>query len=409
MNEEAIERAFAAGDNATRIHFNVPAGTPLTNQYVLSFDAISLHTGDPLVIFDPRYGAEFYVNDVKVMDEVTVRPADVTSGKDYFSVPFTLESVHAQVGPGFDNVVTLKGINYNGDGGGNWMGIDYIALSALPQPVFPVQIGSDDNTHLRNGNGGGPNASFMQENGTVNALPGNPNNPETDGQSDNDYYLAGVYTNVLASVTAIYGDYTPIGYVVRNEESAERAFVPTNNELRYHFNLPNNLTPTNKLTVTFDPLDFDTRAVEAPNPRWDVEVLFNGHVVGALRQVTPADRDTDITTPAFTLQSVDAVVGLGTDNIVTLRGTPYNGDGGGSWMGIDYVKVDLEQVPALQLLMPVINKTAGTITIDWTGPGTPNLRWAPTVTGPWTTITAPAKPYVENIVSGENRFYQLIQ
>jgi hypothetical protein len=246
------------------------------------------------------------------------------------------------------------------------MGIDYIALDPLPQPVFPIQIGSDDNTHLIAGNGGGPNTSFVQENGNQNVLPGNPSNAETNGQSDNDYYFAGVYTNVIPNVATQYGDYTPVGMVVRNEESAERAFVPTDTELRYHFNLPITLKPTDKLTVTFDPLDFDNRAVEAPTPLWGVEVLFNGHVVGTLRDVTPADVDTDITTPSFTLQSVDAVVGLGSDNIVSLRGTPHNGEGGGSWMGIDYVKVDIEQSVAPQLS---ITKSGANITITWTGGG----------------------------------------
>ena len=44
------------------------------------------------------------------------------------------------------------------------------------------------------GAGGGANSTFVQENGTVNALPGNPASAETDGLSDNDYYFAGSYT-----------------------------------------------------------------------------------------------------------------------------------------------------------------------------------------------------------------------
>ena len=40
--------------------------------------------------------------------------------------PFTLASVKAGVGPGYDNIVTLRGINYSAEGGGKWMGIDYV-------------------------------------------------------------------------------------------------------------------------------------------------------------------------------------------------------------------------------------------------------------------------------------------
>ena len=78
---------------------------------------------------DPRYGIEVYFNGVLVQTQISsfacanwiriTRPPQ-----------FSLASVNAQVGPGFDNIVSLKGINYNGDGGGNWMGIDYIQLNA---------------------------------------------------------------------------------------------------------------------------------------------------------------------------------------------------------------------------------------------------------------------------------------
>src|SRR2546429_3477836 len=92
--------------------------------------------------------------------------------------------------------------------------------------------------------GGGANATFVQENGSINPLPGVPDSPELNGQADNDYYFAGVYTTVIPSVTAIpeYGDYTPVGDVAVNEEAAERAFAAADNDLRYHFNLPSSLT-----------------------------------------------------------------------------------------------------------------------------------------------------------------------
>ena len=50
----------------------------------------------------------------------------------------------------------------------------------------------------------------------------------------------------------------------------------------------------------------------------------------------------------------------------------------------------------------------GQVTLNWTGTG--NLQWAPSVSGPWTAYTpAPAKPYSEAIVLGQNRFYRLQQ
>src|SRR6187455_2138311 len=118
------------------------------------------------------------------------------------------------------------------------------AITATSQAQVVLQVGRDDNTHLRTSTGGGTNANFMQENGSVNALPGVPNSPVVDRMVDNDYYFAGSYTTTIPSVTAYYGDYVPIGEVAVNEEAAERAFVPGDTDLRYHFNLPNTLQPT---------------------------------------------------------------------------------------------------------------------------------------------------------------------
>ncbi|MDX1523764.1 MAG: DUF5693 family protein, partial [Anaerolineae bacterium] len=51
-----------------------------------------------------------------------------------------LGDVGAVFGPGGDNVIELTGINYNADGGGNWMGVDHVSLSALPGNPIPFQI-----------------------------------------------------------------------------------------------------------------------------------------------------------------------------------------------------------------------------------------------------------------------------
>ncbi|HAB19702.1 MAG TPA: hypothetical protein DCE44_25115, partial [Verrucomicrobiales bacterium] len=337
---------------------------------------------------------------VLIQPEIIVYPADLD--RDFTTAPFTLASVNAEVGSGPDNIVTLKGINYSGDGGGAWMGIDYVQLNPLPVPVFPLAIGKDDNG-FPVGDGGGANSTFVQEAG-VNGLPGNPSNPEIDQQADDDYYFAGIYTSVISSVTALYGPYEPIGIVPRNEEAAERAFAGSDNDLRYHFNLPDSLKPTDKIAVKFDAVSLheDGQA----DPRYGIEIYFNGVLVQPELVIHPADLDTDFTTPAFTLASVNAEVGSGKDNVLALKGVNYNADGGGNWMGIDYVQVDFEVAPELKLSTPSISN--GKVTLTWTGTG--NLEWAPTISGPWTPITPPpASGYTEDVEVAGGRYYHLIQ
>jgi hypothetical protein len=392
VNEEAAERAFAGSDNDLRYHFNLPTTLRPTDQLMVTFDANNLDTSETAT--DPQYGIEIYVNGVLVQPEILIRPEQLDI--DYTTAPFTLASVNAQVGPGFDNIVHLKGINHSADGGGQWMGIDYVQLNPMPTPVFPVQVGKDDDDWPA-GDGGGPNATFVQENGTVNDLPGNPGNAEVNQQADNDYYFAGIYTNVLAG----NGAYEPVGIVPRNEEAAERAFAGVDNDLRYHFNLPANLAPTNQVTVSFDALNLDE---SGENPRYGIEVYFNGVLVQPEIVIGTNNLGTTYRTQPFTLLSVNAGLGLGTDNIVTLKGINYSAEGGGNWMGIDYVRVSGPEAEPSTFVS--VSATNGNITLNWTGGG--NLESAPTVLGPWTPVTpAPNPPYSEAIVPTQNRFYRL--
>jgi hypothetical protein len=306
-------------------------------------------------------------------------------------------------------VVTLRGINYNSDGGGNWLGIDYVAVDTMPQPVFPWAAGKDDNGWPV-GNGGGENASFVQENGRTNALPGNPKNREVAQQADNDYYFAGVYTSVIPANEVNYGTYTPVGIVPRNEEAAERAFAAADNDLRYHFNLPATLKPTNEVVITFDPFNLEAIGDEpgVTEPRYGIEVYFNSVLVQPEKIIRPNDLGVAVTTVPFTLASVNAGLGLGSDNIVSLKGINYNAEGGGNWMGIDYVKVHApgEGVPLKFTSSTVSN---GELTLTWTGTG--NLEWAPAVAGPWTAVSpTPASPYTEDVLLNlVGRFYRLKQ
>jgi len=394
VNEEAAERAFAGSDNEKRYHFNLPANLLPTDQLLVTFDLNNLDTSGT----DPHYGVEVYFNSVLIQPEIVIYPADL--GRDITTAPFTLASVNAQVGAGPDNIVTLRGINYSADGGGQWMGIDYVNLDPMPAPVFPLAIGKDDNDWPL-GDGGGANASFVQEAG-VNELPGNPRNNEVAQQSDDDYYFAGVYSSVIPSVTALYGPYEPVGVVPRNEESAERAFAGTDNDLRYHFNLPASLRPTDQIVVRFDALNLHEDG--QTDPRYGVEIYFNGVQVQQEILIRPADLDRDYTTAPFTLASVNAELGVGKDNVLALKGINYNADGGGNWMGIDYVQVDVPAAEEIKLNPATV--AGGKITLTWSGTG--NLEWAPAVLGPWTPFTpVPASGYTEDIAPNAIRFYRL--
>ncbi|MFO1497683.1 MAG: hypothetical protein U1G07_04700 [Verrucomicrobiota bacterium] len=342
VDEEAAERAFAGNDLDLRYHFNLPPTLSPTNLLSVTFDAYNLDTSGA----DPRFGIEVYFNGVLVQPQIVIRQAQIDV--DYTTAQFTLASVNAVVGPGADNIVSLRGTSYNSDGGGNWMGLDYVQLNQettrVPAPVFPWGVGRDDDAWAT-GDGGGTNATFVEGNGTVNPLPGSPTSSETAKGADNDYYFAGIYTNVISA----NGTYEPVGVVAANEEAAERGFAGAENELRYHFNLPNTLQPSDLMAVRLDALNLDTSAAD---PRYGVEVWVNGVRVQPEVLIRPADLDKRITTPQFTVASVNAGVGPGYDNIVTLRGISHNTEGGGSSLGIDAVELIAVAKPIPPAVLP---------------------------------------------------------
>lgn len=206
------------------------------------------------------------------------------------------------------------------------------------------QVGMNDNAWPV-GNGGGPNATFVAETGGINPLPGTPNSPEVDRLADNDYYFSGVYSFAIPSVTASYGAYSPFGVVSANEEAAERAFAAGDLDLRYHFNLPATAGPDDLFSVSYDAFNLHIDPVLNPDPRFGIEIYVNGVQVAPENLIRPAQIGTTFTSPSFTLSSVNAQTGPGWDNIVSLRGISYNGAGGGNWMGIDYVQLDVTPVP----------------------------------------------------------------
>lgn len=122
--------------------------------------------------------------------------------------------------------------------------------------------------------------------------------------------------------------------------------------------------------------------------------------------IRAADIDTDISTAPFTLASVNAKTGPGYDNVVTLRGINHSAEGGGQWMGLDYVLIGapVTDVPKIT----AVAMANGKITATWTGGGT--LQTATSVMGPWTTITtATGGTYTADIVATENQFFRVIR
>jgi hypothetical protein len=220
------------------------------------------------------------------------------------------------------------------------------ATSLNAHAVLVWQIGQDDGGWPLTGFNGGPDANFVQENGAINALPGSANSVPSPQGADNDYYLAGTYSTALPGNIGVYGSYAPIGVVGVNENSAERAFAGGDLDLRYHFNLPSGMSPNDLLTFTWEPLNLDDLNATNFDPRFGAEVYVNGVLVMSQKITRPADLSIAVTTPQFSLASVGAVTGAGADNIVSLRGISYNGaPGGGNWMGIDYVRLDVTPVP----------------------------------------------------------------
>ena len=204
----------------------------------------------------------------------------------------------------------------------------------VPEPILPPElpwsVGMNDDGWPA-GDGGGANTTFVQEAG-ANELPGDPASPEVAQQGDDDYYWAGNYSTVIAG----NGDYTPVGLVEVNEESAERAFAGIDNDLRYHFNLPESLQQTDRLTVSYDALNLHG---DQDDSRYGVEVYVNNVLVQPETVIRPEQLGQTYATDPFTLADVNAEVGSGYDNIITLKGVNYNAEGGGNWMGIDYVQL----------------------------------------------------------------------
>ena len=195
------------------------------------------------------------------------------------------------------------------------------------------QLGAPGRAWPVDGVGGGVEVDFIQEAG-VNDPPGDPDSPSVAQQADDDYYVGGEYPD-------------PIG-VVPDEKAMERAFAGTDNDLRIHFNLSEDLSPASEIRFLLESNNLDDRAENA-DPRYGVEVFFNGVLIAPERIVRAAELNTIFTSDPISLGEVGAVFGPGGDNVVLVHGINYNDDGGGNWMGMDYHHLEVNQDPAVEV------------------------------------------------------------
>jgi hypothetical protein len=196
---------------------------------------------------------------------------------------------------------------------------------------------------LNNGSG----ITFVQEAGT-NPPPGNPNSPVADQQADDDFYFAGTYP-------------APIG-TVPLERAFERAFAGTDNDLRIHFNLPDNLNPGDSFRFSTRPFNLH---VVGPDTRYGWEITFNGTTIYPETIIRPADLGKIFTSAEFTAADVGAIAGPGGDNVIHLRGLNFNDSGGGNWMGLDYHALEIMPVPEPGSLAMMLSGLVWAIPMLW--------------------------------------------
>ena len=204
--------------------------------------------------------------------------------------------------------------------------------SVLAQWETVWQLGAPGRGWPGDGVGGGPDVDFVQETGT-NPPPGDPNSPAVNQQADDDYYFAGEYPD-------------PIGTVANDEIAMERAFAGSDNDLRIHFNLSGDLSPASEIRFSLASNNLHT---DNPDPRYGVEVFFNGVLIAPERIVRAGELNTVFTSDPITLSDVNADFSASGDNVVLVHGINYNADGGGNWMGMDYHHLEVNPVESAEV------------------------------------------------------------
>ncbi|MDC0282905.1 choice-of-anchor D domain-containing protein [bacterium] len=231
-------------------------------------------------------------------------------------------------------------------------GISIISYSASAAVIW--NLGIDDDTQDGNGdatlgdpamlNGVEFNVSGVRESGEQD-LPGNPANAGGLGDDDardvdDDYYFAGVYTTAAGD-----GGYEPVGAVSENESFFDRALTAGDPNMRWHFNIPETVTPGDNFTFTIDFYNLnETNAADISS--YDLTFWVDGKQIGEMQP----HMDIDLSSAQswdFDLDDLGGIekVGSGFDHYVEVRSTPT---GSARWSSLDYVQLEVSSEPKVE-------------------------------------------------------------
>ena len=209
--------------------------------------------------------------------------------------------------------------------------------SVKAQLVELWTLGADNNAY----------SDFQQEDKLTNEGPGSAD------VLDDDYYLAGTYPEPIGELLADEPTTDPRGDsnsgltppIVGMERAVWQAYTNSccdDNNLRIHFNLPDDLRPDDRFVFVTEPL-YLGRGSGLVDSRYGLAVNFNGHEIIPRTTITSADERVPISSPAFTAADVAASGGAGGDNVIELIGIPdSNQTGGGYWMIFDFHRLLIE-------------------------------------------------------------------
>jgi hypothetical protein len=230
-----------------------------------------------------------------------------------------------------------------------------MSLVAIPAKAAVIwNLGIDDNSQDGNGdttlddpatlNGVDFNVSGVRESGEQE-LPGNPANVGGLGDDDardvdDDYYFAGVYTTAAGD-----GVYEPVGVVSENESYYDRALTAGDPNMRWHFNIPETVTPDDNFIFTIDFYNL-SEANDGDISSYDLTFWVDGKQIGEMQP----HMDIDLSSAQswdFGLDDLGGIakVGSGFDHYVEVRSTPI---GSARWSSLDYAQLEVSSEPIVE-------------------------------------------------------------
>ena len=157
---------------------------------------------------------------------------------------------------------------------------------------------------------------------------------------DDDYYFAGVYTTAAGD-----GGYEPVGVVSENESFYDRALTAGDPNMRWHFNVPETVTPDDNFTFTIDFYNLnETNAGDISS--YDLTFWVDGKQIGEMQP----HMDIDLSSAQswdFGLDDLGGIekVGSGFDHYVEVRSTPT---GSARWSSLDYAQLEVSSEPKVE-------------------------------------------------------------